>query len=130
MSIGRQIIFVAVFLSVLALINYYVYRRFFRQLSPRLHRVGGLFMVTIMGGEVVLVVDMVANFFPESLAIYMTLSACIGFTFMLFVVTLIYDLTVSVSRRVPFDLERRRAIKIFRTAARAAVVRLWSERRR
>lgn len=112
MSIERQLIFIFIFISVLALINYYVYRRFFSQLSPRLHKIGTPLILVIMGGEIILIIDMVFSFIPESLALYMTLSAFIGITFMLFVVALIYDLIISTSRRVPFDQERRRTIKV------------------
>ena len=116
MSMGR-ILFISVFLSVLALANFYVYRRFFRQLSPRFHRVGGLLMSVITVGELIFVVDVVTGFMPESLMLYVMLSTLIGATFMLFVVALIYDLTVSVSRRVPFGQERRRTIKVIFDAA-------------
>lgn len=112
MSIEQQLAFVAIFISVLALTNYYIYRRFFRKLSPRLHKIGALLMLSIMSGEVVFVVNAIYGFIPESLAIYMTLNTLIGSTFILFVVTLIYDLIISISRRVPFDQERRQAIKV------------------
>ena len=84
-------------------------------------------MITIMGGEVVFAVDLITGFFPESLAVYMTLSAFVGTTFMLFVVALIYDLVISISRRVPLDQERRRVIKVmFDTAILvAAASYLW-----
>ena len=117
MSIERQLVFIFIFISVLALTNYYVYRRFLSQLSPRFHKIGTLLILIIIVGEIVLIIDMGFSFIPESLVLYMTLSAFIGFTFMLFVVTLIYDLVISTSRRVPFDQERRRTIKvIFDTA--------------
>ncbi len=127
MSIDRQLVFIAIFIGLLALTNYYVYRRFFRQLFPRLHKIGALLMITIMGGEVVFAVDLITGFFPESLAVYMTLSAFVGTTFMLFVVALIYDLVISISRRVPLDQERRRVIKVmFDTAILvAAASYLW-----
>ena len=112
MQIDRQLIFVTIFISVLALTNLYVYRRFFRRLSPRLHTFGAVLMIILTVGEVVFVVDLISGFFPESLAIYLTLSAFIGATFMLFVVALVYDLVISVSRRVPLDQERRRVIKV------------------
>ena len=117
MSIERQLVFIFIFISVLALTNYYVHRRFFTQLSPRLHKTGTLLMLIIMAGEIILIVDMVFSFLPESFVLFMTMSTFIGFTFMLFVVALIYDLTIAVSRQVPFDQERRRTIKvIFDTA--------------
>lgn len=116
MTMGR-IIFISIFLSVLALANLYVYRRFFRQLSPRLHRAGAVLMSLIMLGELLFVLDMATGIFPESLAIYIILSSLIGATFILFVVAIIYDLTLSISRRVPFYQERRRTIKITFDAA-------------
>ena len=127
MSIERQLIFITIFISVLALTNYYVYKRFFRQLSPSLHKIGALLILVIMGGEIVFAVDVVYGFIPESPTLYMTLSAFIGSTFILFVVTLIYDLIVSVSRRVPFDQERRQAIKVIfdTTMLLTAVAYLW-----
>ncbi|OOY44765.1 hypothetical protein BOV91_00385 [Solemya velum gill symbiont] len=112
MSINRQLLFVTIFLSVLALTNLYVYRRFFLRLSPRLHLAGAVLMSVIMLGELVFVIDMVVGIFPESLAVYLLLSTFIGASFMLFVIALVYDLAVSVSRRVPFDQERRRTIKV------------------
>ncbi len=127
MSIKQQLVFISIFLTVLALTNYYVYRRFFCQLSPRFHTIGALLMITIMAGEVVFAVDIVTGFIPESLALYLTTSLFIGSTFMLFVIALVYDLSISVSRRVPFDQERRRVIKvIFDTAMLlAAASYLW-----
>jgi predicted MPP superfamily phosphohydrolase len=127
MSIKQQLIFISVFLTVLALTNYYVYRRFFCQLSPWFHKIGALLMITIMAGEVVFAVDVATGFIPESLALYLTISLFVGSTFMLLVVALVYDLTVSVSRRAPFDQERRRVIKvIFDTAMLlAAASYLW-----
>ena len=70
-----------------------------------------------MVGELLFVLDMATGIFPESLAIYITLSSLLGATFILFVVALIYDLTISVSRRVPFNQERRRTIKVIFDAA-------------
>ena len=127
MSIERQLAFIFIFTSVLALTNYYVYKRFFARLGPKLHKFGAVLMVIVMLGEIVFAVDVVTGFIPESLALYMTLSAFIGATFMLFVIALVYDLTISVSRRVPFNQERRRAIKVLfdMTMLIAAASYLW-----
>ncbi len=108
-----RLIFISIFLSVLALANLYVYRRFFCQLTPRLHRAGAILMGLVMAGELLFVLDLVTGLFPESLALYIILSSLLGTSFILFVVALIYDLTVSVSRRVPFNQESRRTIKVF-----------------
>lgn len=117
METERQLVFIAIFISVFALTNYYVYKRFFRRLSPILCKICTLLILIIMGGEIVFSLDLFYGFIPESPVLYMTISAFIGVTFILFVVTLIYDLIVSASHRVPFSQERRQAIKvIFDTA--------------
>jgi predicted MPP superfamily phosphohydrolase len=112
MGILQQLIFVSVFLTVMALTNLYVYRRFFRQLSPIFHRVGAILMSIIMLGEFLFVLDTLAGLVPSSLSIYIVTSVFIGSTFMLFVVALVYDLIITTSRHVPFDQERRRTIKV------------------
>ncbi|HID48029.1 MAG TPA: metallophosphoesterase, partial [Chromatiales bacterium] len=56
--------------------------------------------------------EVITHVLIESPRIYLLFSAFIGITFLLFVVALVYDLTVSISRRVPFDQERRRFIKV------------------
>jgi predicted MPP superfamily phosphohydrolase len=123
----QQLLFVTVFTSVLALVNFYVYRRFFRRLSPFFRKAGALIMLVIMIGEILFAVDRMYGLMPDSIAVYLLLGAFIGSTFMLFVVAVIYDLVVSVSRKVPFDQERRRVIKVmFDTAVLiAAASYLW-----
>lgn len=112
MSTLQQLIFVVVFTSILGLTNYYVYRRFFCKLAPFFHRAGTILMLIIMLGEIIFAIDLRAAILPDSLALYLITSGFIGSTFMLFVVALIYDLVISTSRRVPFDQERRRTIKV------------------
>ena len=112
MSIIQQITFVVVFIAVMMLTNLYVYRRFFGQLSPIFRRSGLILMITIMLGELIFLVDIATGILPDSLALYLITSAFIGSTFMLFVVALIYDLLITTSKRVPFDKERRRTIKV------------------
>lgn len=112
MNTIQQLTFVSLFLTVMALTNLYVYRRFFCQLSPIFRRSGLALMITIMLGEFIFVVDIVTGLLPNSLALYLITSAFIGSTFMLFVVALLYDLVISTSKHVPFDQERRRTIKV------------------
>jgi predicted MPP superfamily phosphohydrolase len=123
----QQLLFVIVFTSVLALVNFYVYRRFFRRLSPVMGQIGALLMLVIMGGEILFALDRMYDLIPESIVVYQLLGVFIGSTFMLFVVAIIYDLVVSVSRKVPFDQERRRVIKVFFDTAVliAAASYLW-----
>jgi predicted MPP superfamily phosphohydrolase len=108
----QQLLFIIVFTSVLALVNFYVYRRFFRRLSPVIRKIGALLMLVIMAGEILFALDRMYDFIPESIAVYLLLGVFIGTTFMLFVIAVIYDLVISVSQKVPFDQERRRVIKV------------------
>lgn len=108
----RFLIFGTVFLLVMAAANFYVYRRFFRKLSPAFSRYAAIIPASLMLGELVFVLDNIFAFLPDSPLLYMVNSAFIGITFMLFVVATVYDLSITVSRRVPFDQERRRTIKI------------------
>lgn len=112
MNTIQQLTFVSLFLIIMALTNLYVYRRFFRQLSPIFRRSGLILVTTLMLGEFLFVVDIATGLLPDSLALYLVTSAFIGSTFMLFVVALIYDLLIATSRRVPFNQERRRTIKV------------------
>ncbi len=108
----RFIIFSLVFLSVMGAANYYIYRRFFRRLDSRLSRYAWLVPSLLMLGELFFVWDIATGLVPDSPLLYLTTSAFVGITFMLFVVATVYDLSVTVSRRVPFDSEKRRTIKI------------------
>jgi predicted MPP superfamily phosphohydrolase len=123
----QQLLFVLVFTSVLALVNLYVYRRFFRRLSPFMRKAGALLMLLIMAGEILFAVDRMYGLMPDSIIVYLFLGTLIGSTFMLFVVAVIYDLTLSISQKVPFDQERRRVIKVIFDSAVliAAVSYLW-----
>jgi len=127
MDTQQQLIFITIFISVFALTNYYVYKRFFCRLSPLFYKLGASLVAIVMMGEVVFAIDLVLNIFPESTALYMTLSSCIGATFILFVIALIYDLSISASRHVPFDQQRRQTIKVVFdvTMLAAAASYLW-----
>jgi hypothetical protein len=58
------------------------------------------------------VVDIATNIVPDSPALYFISSSFIGFSFMLFVVAVIYDLTITISKRVPVDHSKRRTLKL------------------
>jgi hypothetical protein len=65
-----------------------------------------------MLGDLFFILDIIYTIIPDSPTLYMVTSSFIGVTFMLFVVALIYDLTMTVSRRVPVDQSRRRVLKL------------------
>lgn len=105
-------LFVLIFLAVMAAANYYVYRRLFRKLLPAHHGYAALVPGALMFGEVVFVLDNALGIFPDSPFLYMVNSAFLGLIFILFVVATVYDLVITISRRVPLAGERRRRVKI------------------
>ncbi len=106
------LIFVTVFLLVMALMNIYVWRRFLRVLSKSIAYYLLIIPVTLMLGDIFFVIDAIYAVIPDSPVLYMVTSAFVGFTFMLFVVAVFYDLSVTISKRVPFDQSRRRSLKL------------------
>ena len=106
------LIFASVFLLAMILMNVYIWRRFLRLLSY--DKSGYLLAIPIilMLGDIFFIVDIATNIIPDSPALYFISSSFIGFTFMLFVVAVIYDMTITVSKRVPVDNSRRRTLKL------------------
>jgi len=108
----RFIIFASVFLIVMTFLNVYTWRRFLRLLSY--DKAGYLIIIPIvlMLGDIFFIVDIATNIIPDSPALYFISSSFIGFTFMFFVIAVIYDMTITVSKRVPVDHSRRRTLKL------------------
>lgn len=106
------LIFASIFLLVMALMNVYIWRRFLRLLSHRKAAYLIIIPVVLMLGDIFFILDIIISIIPDSPSLYMITSSFIGVTFMLFVVALFYDLTITVSKRVPVDQSRRRALKL------------------
>jgi len=108
----RFFLFASIFLLVMTLMNVYTWRRFLRLLSY--DKKGYLLTIPVVLtlGVVFFVVDIATNIVPDSPALYFVTSSFIGFTFMLFVIAVIYDLTITVSKRVPVDYGKRRTLKL------------------
>jgi len=106
------IIFASVFLLVMGLLNIYIWRRFLRLLS--FDNKGYLLIVPVILflGDVFFIIDLITNIVPDSPALYFISSSFIGVSFMLFVVAVFYDLTITVSKRVPVDHSRRKTLKL------------------
>lgn len=106
------LIFGAIFLLVMLLMTFYIWRRFLRLLSY--DKAGYLLIIpiTLVIGNLFFIIDLATNIIPDSPALYYVSSSFIGVTFMLFVVALVYDLTLTVSKRVPVDHSRRRTLKL------------------
>ncbi|MFK5913824.1 MAG: metallophosphoesterase [Woeseiaceae bacterium] len=68
--------------------------------------------IVLMLGDVFFIVDIATNIIPDSPTLYFISSSFIGFTFMIFVVAVIYDLTLTVSKYMPVDHTRRQTLKL------------------
>jgi hypothetical protein len=108
----RFLIFAGVFLLVMALMNYYAYRRFLRRLSPPFNRFAYVLPALLMVGEVVFIFELMTQALELASLAHLVLSATVGVTFLLFVVAIAYDLSITVSAKVPLDRERRQFIKV------------------
>ncbi|OGT21000.1 MAG: hypothetical protein A2V90_08680 [Gammaproteobacteria bacterium RBG_16_57_12] len=106
------LLFASVFLLVMAAANYYIYSRFLKKLSPVLRRYAAIIPLVLMAGEIVFILERFIGVVLPSPALYLVISAFVGITFILLVMAALYDLTITVSSKVPYDKERRKAIKI------------------
>ena len=68
--------------------------------------------IVLLLGDVFFIADIATNIIPDSPALYFISSSFIGITFMLFVVAVFYDLSITVSKRVPVNQARRRTLKL------------------
>ena len=92
--------------------NVYSWRRFLRLLSYDKRGYLVLIPIGLLLGDVFFIVDIATNIIPDSPFLYLVSSSFVGFTFMLFVISIIYDITITASKRVPFDHSRRTTIKL------------------
>lgn len=105
-------LFFLAFLGVMALLNLYIYKRFFKKLHPPFNRYSFVIPSLLMLGEIFFVIEAITQVLVGSPSLYFILAASIGITFLLFVVSLAYDLNLSLFKRVPFQKSRRKFIKI------------------
>ncbi|MGD8515258.1 MAG: metallophosphoesterase [Granulosicoccaceae bacterium] len=106
------ILFASIFLLAMALMNVYIWRRFLRLIShARVHYLI-IIPIALMAGDTFFILDIATGMIPDSPALYFITSSFIGITFMLFVVAVVYDLSITVSKRVPYDHARRRTLKL------------------
>lgn len=101
-----------VFLMVMALLNYYSYKRFLLKLHPPFNRFAFVLPLLLMLIEGLFVFEILTEMLPESTLLYLILSASVGITFVLFVVASFYDLNIQLFKRLPYQENRRRFIKI------------------
>jgi len=108
----RFLIFASIFTLVMALMNAYTWRRFLRKIShSKVHYLMAI-PIVLMLGDLFFIFDIATGIIPDSPMLYRFASSFVGMTFMLFVVAIIYDLSVTVSKRVPVNQSRRRMLKV------------------
>ena len=66
----------------------------------------------LMAGDLFFILDIVTGVIPDSPTLYRVSSSFVGMTFMLFIVALFYDLSVTASKTVKVDQSRRRVLKM------------------
>ncbi len=105
-------IFAISFISVMFLLDLYIYKRFLKPLAKKHHKLflAVPFLLGIMQLSYVAVARVEIVSVP--LIFYYLFSLSIGITFILFVVALIYDITLTFSKKIPFDENRRKSIRI------------------
>ncbi|NNG14707.1 MAG: metallophosphoesterase [Gammaproteobacteria bacterium] len=106
------LLFSSVFLLAMALMNVYIWRRFLRLISHAKVHYLIIIPILLMAGDAFFILDIVMGVLPDSPALYLITGSFVGVTFMLFVVAVIYDLSITISKRVPVDQSRRRALKL------------------
>ena len=105
-------LFVAVFTSLMALLNLYTYKRFLKKLITPLNSYVIFIPIILLALEILFSLDRVLHILPESQALYYFILSSVGITTALFIMAIIYDVNLSVSKRIPYNQERRQFIKI------------------
>ena len=105
-------LFAISFISIMFLLDTYIYKRFLKPLAKEHHKLflAVPFLLGIMQLSYVAVARVEIVSVP--LIFYYLFSLSIGITFILFVVALIYDITLTFSKKIPFDENRRKSIRI------------------
>lgn len=105
-------IFVAVFTLMMALLNFYTYKRFLKKLSAPFNRQAWMLPTVLLGLEILFSLDRVLHLLPQSKILYGFVVSSIGVTVALFIMALIYDVNLTISKRIPYNPDRRDFIKI------------------
>lgn len=108
----RPLLFFSVFFLIMAAINFYSYRRFLIKLSPPLNRFAALIPALLMLGISIFAFEAISGAISGQRSLLLITSASIGISFVLFIIATFYDLSITLSKKVPLDQERRRFIKL------------------
>ena len=96
----------------MALLNLYTYKRFLKKLIWPLHRYIFILPLSLFVLEVLFGLDRVLYILPQSRMLYGFILSSIGITTALFIMALIYDVNLTLSRRIPYQPKRREFFKI------------------
>ena len=88
----RLLLLATVFLTIMASINYYVYRRFLKQLTSSFLKYTQLIPLLLFVGEIIFIVEIATNSLIDSPRFYIFISLCVGTSFLLFVITIMNTL--------------------------------------
>ncbi|PHR57310.1 MAG: metallophosphoesterase [Arcobacter sp.] len=105
-------LFFLAFLFTMAALNFYIYKRFFKRLHKPFNQYAFLIPSVLMLGESLFVFEAVTKALIPTASLYYLLASSIGITFLLFVISVVYDLNLSIFKRVPYQENRRKFIKI------------------
>ncbi len=105
-------LFFIAFALVMALLNLYIYLRFFKRLHFPFNRFAFIIPSFLMLGELLFILETITHKIVHSSSLYYLLASSIGITFLLFVVSLIYDLNLTLFKKVPYQENRRKFIKL------------------
>lgn len=105
-------LFFIAFLLGMGLLNLYIYKRFFKRLHAPLDKFAFLIPSLLFLGETLFVIEAITQAIVHSALLYYLLASTVGITFLLFVIALIYDLNLSTFKKIPYNQNRRKFIKI------------------
>ncbi len=108
----KMSLFFIAFAFAMALLNFYIYLRFFKRLHAPFNRFAALIPSVLMVGEILFVAEAISHNLVHSSSLYYILASSIGITFLLFVVSLFYDLNLTLFKKVPYQENRRKFIKL------------------
>lgn len=106
------LIFSSIFLLVMMSINIYIWRRFLRHLFHHNTHYLSIIPIVLLLGNLFFIIGIKTNIIPDSLTLYAISSSFVGMTFVIFIIAIIYDLSLSVAKTVPFQPSRRKMLKI------------------
>ena len=105
-------LFPIAFIGVMYLMNSYIYKRLIKRLHFDVKKVSLVLLSTLFLLEALFVVQMLFHPIPESPDLFYVLSLSVAITVSLFFITLLYDLIHTTAQQIPFDVGRRRFMKI------------------